>query len=545
MVHSRSPMPALDSESAFRQLLRPESYAPIPNGPRTVADALAKPLKEHPDREFLVGRTKRVTYAEFDALAARAANAFADVGVRAGDRVAMSMPSDVDIVVGFHGLLRLGAIWLGINQNLALPEKRFILEDAGVSLAVGNPEMAQQFEDLREEVPGFERVIVCEANRPDCEWEQLLAAADPSAPEVELDPQAPAGLAYTSGTTGRPKGVVHSHHNLLVAASVQARWGEYGPQTVRGDCFPLTILNMQVLTSLLISQAGATQVFMDRIDAQGVAEWIRDEGVTLFTSPTALLYSLAHDSAVAPEDLRTLQRVMFGGGDCPQPIIEAFESKFGVAVNGVYGLTEMPTATTVDPLDKHVLGASGVALPHVEVTIRDEASKVLQPGEAGEVCIEAVREGEWADVYTPMLGYWRRPDATSESVREGRLHTGDIGTLDADGYLTIVDRKNLLILRGGANVYPAEVERVLHEDERVAACAVVGVPDERLGERVAAWVQRVPGASLASQELIDHCAARLARYKVPERIEWIDEMPRNAMNKIVRRELPPIEISKI
>ena len=336
---------------------------------------------------------------------------------------------------------------------------------------------------------------------------------------------------------------MHSHHNVLVPGAVQATLGGYTPSTVRGDCFPMTILNMQILTSLLIAQAGAKQVFMDCIDAQGVAAWVREEGVTHLTSPTALLYSLAHDTAVQPSDLESLERVLFGGGDCPQPIMDAFEAKFAVPVEGTYGLTEMPTAATMDRRGEHVRGASGIALPHVDVCIRDEQGDELAAGEPGEVCIEATREGAWAGVYTPMLGYWRKPEATAEALREGRLHTGDIGILGADGALRIVDRKNLLIVRGGANVYPAEVERVLHEDERVEACAVVGVPDERLGERVAAWVQRAPGATVEAQELLDRCAAQLARYKVPEHIEWIEAMPRNAMNKIARRELPALDLA--
>ena len=537
-------MTDFDAEQAFRELASPPRRPVIPDGPSTVADVLARQLAERPDQEFLVGRGKRVTYAEFDRLADRAASAFARLGVVAGDRVAMSLPTDVDIVVGFHGLLRLGAIWLGINQNLALPEKRFLIEDAGVSLAVGDPAMAEQFEEIRSGGASLRQVVVCDRDDPGCEWESLLAAASEPPPAVELDPFQPGGLAYTSGTTGFPKGVVHSHHNLLVPGAVQATLGDYEPGARRGDCFPLTILNMQVLTSLLVAQAGVTCVFMDRIDAQGVAEWIRRERVTLFTSPTALIYSLAHDPAVAPEDLQTLRRVLFGGGDCPQPIIDAFQDKFGIPVQGTYGLTEMPTATTIDPPGERVLGASGVALPHVEVTIRDEAGGRVPTGETGEVCVEAVDEGPWAGVYTPMLGYWRRPDATAETVRDERLHTGDLGTLDEQGYLKIVDRKNLMILRGGANIYPAEVERILHEDERVEACAVVGVPDERLGERVAAWVQVAPGKSLDPLELVEHCRARLARYKVPEKIALIDEMPRNAMNKIVRRELPPIDLDR-
>ena len=537
-------MSPFDVDQAFRELAQPEARPIIPGGPRTVADVLVRPVAEFPEREFLVGRGKRVTYEEFDRLANRAASAFAALGVRAGDRVAMSLPTDVDIVVGFHGLLRLGAIWLGINQNLALPEKRYLVEDAGVSLAVGDPAMAEQLETIRGEVAGLRQVIVCDRDDPGCEWEGLLAAGTEAPPGVEIDPFQPGGLAYTSGTTGFPKGVVHSHHNLLVPGAVQATLGDYELGARRGDCFPLTILNMQVLTSLLVAQAGVTSVFMDRIDAQGVAEWVRRERVSLFTSPTALIYSLAHDPEVAPEDLQSLRRVLFGGGDCPQPIIDAFQEKFDIPVQGTYGLTEMPTATTIDPPGERVLGASGVALPHVEVTIRDDAGARVTTGEAGEVCVEAVDSGPWAGVYTPMLGYWRRPDATRETVQDGRLHTGDVGKINEQGYLTIVDRKNLLILRGGANVYPAEVERILHEDERVEACAVVGVPDDRLGERVAAWVQVAPGKSLDPAELIEHCRSRLARYKVPERIALIEEMPRNAMNKIVRRSLPPIDLGR-
>ena len=535
-------MPEFDVDQAFRQLLYPAHRPVIPGGPRSVADVLERPVAEHPDVEFLVGRSKRVTYAEFDRLADRAASAFDALGVRAGDRVAMSLPADVDIVVGFHGLLRLGAIWLGINQNLAPPEKRFLLEDAGVSLAIGDPAMARHFEDAARDLPDLRQVVVCDRDDPDCEWERLLADATAPPPEVEIDPFQPAGLAYTSGTTGFPKGVVHSHHNLLVPGAVQVTEGDFEPGAIRGDCFPLTILNMQVLTSLLIAQAGVTSVFMDRIDSQGVAEWIRRERVTLFTSPPALIYSLAHDPEVAPEDLQTLRRVLFGGGACPQEIIDAFQDKFGVPVRGTYGLTEMPTVTTIDPQGERVQGASGIALPHIQVTIRDDDGNALAPGESGEVCVEAVDEGPWAGVYTPMLGYWRRPDATADAIRKGRLHTGDIGRLDERGFLTIVDRKNLMILRGGANIYPAEIERVLHEDDRVEACAVVGVPDERLGERVAAWVQVAPGETLEPRELLEHCRERLAKYKVPEKIELIDAMPRNAMNKIVRRELPPIEL---
>lgn len=543
------PIEELVARDPFRARRREARPVPAPDGgrgPRTVGDVLARALAAHPDKEFLVGRGRRVTYAEFDALAARAASALAALGVRAGDRVAASLPTDVDIAVFFHGALRLGAVWLGINRNLAPPEKRFLLEDAGVSLVLADPEMATQIEAECAGLPRLREVVVCDRDaRASCAWSAALDAATAPPPAVALDPHAPAGIAYTSGTTGHPKGVVHTHHNLLVPGAVLATLGDYRPDSRRGDCFPLTILNMQVLTTLLLAQVGATGVFMDRIDAEGVAEWIERERVTLFTAPTALIYSLAHDDRIAPRALATLERVFFGGGACPTPVIEAFEAKFGVPVRGTYGLTEMPTVVAQESRGERVPGASGRPLPHVRVTLRDADDAEVAPGEAGELCVEPASAGAWAGVYTPMLGYWRRPEATAEALRGGRLHTGDVARLDAGGAVVVVDRKNLLIVRGGANVYPAEVERALHEDARVEACAVVGAPDERLGERVAAFVQLAPGAHASEDELVAHCRARLAKYKVPERILFVDAMPRNAMGKIVRRELPAIELPAI
>jgi len=543
----REPIEELLRNDPLRE--RRRAAAPIPNGPRTVGDVLAHALAAHPDKEFLVGRSRRVSYAEFDALASRAACAFTERGVRAGDRVAACLPTDVDAAITFHGALRLGAVWLGVNRNLAPAEKRFLLADAGVSLVVGDPEMAAQIEAERARLPLLGDVLVCDrdarARDPDaCAFERALRAATAPPPEVALDPHQPGGIAYTSGTTGHPKGVVHSHHNLLVPGAVLATLGDYRPDSRRADCFPLTILNMQVLTTLLLAQVGAAGIFMDRIDAEGVAEWIERERATLFTAPTALLYSLAHDERIAPRALATLERVFFGGGACPVSVIEAFEAKFGVPVRGTYGLTEMPTVVAQESRGERVEGASGKPLPHLRVTMRDADDREVAPGEPGELCVEPASEGAWANVYTPMLGYWKRPDATAEVLRGGRLHTGDIGRFVRDGAIAIVDRKNLMIVRGGANVYPAEVERVLHEDARVEACAVVAVPDERLGERVAAWVQLAPGARASEEELVALCRAHLAKYKVPERIAFIDAMPRNAMNKIVRRELPPIELPR-
>jgi long-chain acyl-CoA synthetase len=478
--------------------------------PPSVARVLDPVLAADPDREALVTRSGRLTYAELDRLADRAAWALRALGVGPGDRVAASLPNDAAVVVAFHGAMRLGAVWVGVNRALAPPEKRFLLEDCGATLL------------LTDEDAGAVGIRVVAA----AEWEGALAAAPGGPVGVEVDPFAPAGIAYTSGTTGRPKGAVHSQHNLLVPGAVLVETRGYGPDLRKGDCFPFTILNMAVLTTLLVSQAGGCSIVMDRIDAEGVAGWIRRERVTTWNGPPALLHDLARSDAVAPADLASLTEVWTGGADCPEAIRAAFEARFGLPVLATYGLSEAPTVAAIDPPGgPHVAGASGRVLPHLEVTIE---------GPAGEVCVGPA-PGD--DRYRPMLGYWGRPEATGEALAGGRLHTGDLGHLDGDGWLHIRDRKNLLIIRGGANVYPAEVERVLLEAPGVAAGAVVGVPDDRLGERVVAVVELAPGAGLDEEAVRAHCLAHLARYKVPERVVPVERLPRNAMGKVVRARL--------
>lgn len=496
--------------------------------PTSVSRVLDRALATDPDHEALVTRGGRRSYAELDRDAHAAAHALSDLGVSAGDRVAASLPNDVDVVVAFHGAMRLGAVWVGVNRVLAPPERRHLLADCSARVLLTDDPVDDPVDDL-----GVPQVDLAT-------WRSALDAA----PALEWrgrdpDPFAPAGIAYTSGTTGHPKGAVHSQHNLLLPGAVLVETRGYGPALRKGDCFPLTILNMAVLTTLLVSQAGGTSIVMDRIDSTGVAEWIREEAVTTWNGPPALLHSMVTDEAITASDLESLDEVWTGGADCPEAIRSAFAEKFGLPVLATYGLTEAPTVVALDdrparrggPSD-HRPGASGRPLPHLRVRIADEDGATVPTGEVGQICVSAAD-----DRYRPMLGYWERPDATAEVLVDGELRTGDVGTLDQEGYLHVRDRLALLIIRGGANVYPAEVERVFASFSGVAASAVFGVPDERLGERVAAVVQPVPEVDLDLQALNAHLRANLARYKVPERIQVVEGLPRNAMGKIVRTEL--------
>jgi acyl-CoA synthetase (AMP-forming)/AMP-acid ligase II len=494
--------------------------------PRTVADVFAPIVAREPDREALVTRSGRWSYAELDRMADRAAHALVALGVGPGDRIAGALPNDLDVILAFHGAMRIGAIWVGINRALARPEKQFLLDDSGTSLLLCDAATAEQVGG------GAARVLTVDDGPG--EWRDALATA-PDEPFVgAVDPLAPAGIAYTSGTTGYPKGATHSQHNLLVPGAVLAASRGWDRSLRKGDFLALTILNMQVLTTLTTAQAGGCSIVFDRNDPVGVAEWIRDERVTVWNGPPALIHSLAHDDAVAPDDLATLAEVWNGGGDCPEPVRAAFEEKFGKPVLMTYGLSEAPTVVTIDDPDgTHAVGGSGRPLPHLEIQVIDD-----------ELCVAPATTGEYAGVYRPMLGYWNRDEATNETLRDGVLHTGDLGFVDDDGFLHVRDRKSLVIIRGGGNVYPAEIERVLHERPEVEACAVVGLPDERLGERVAVAVQLRDGATVtetAAEELLrEHCLANLARYKVPERWLFVDGFPRNSMGKIQRRELPAL-----
>jgi long-chain acyl-CoA synthetase len=488
--------------------------------PEGVFDLLEAPLRDSPEHPALVTRQGTVTYAELNALADRSAGALHAFGVRPGDRVAASMPNGLDILVAFHGAMRLGAVWVGINRALAAPEKLFMLDDSGATLYLVNDDddPGDGFAELNAKLEG--RVNIAGTRT----WRDAVEAS-PGRPDLPSpDPYSPAAIAYTSGTTGFPKGAVHCQAALLLpGAATVARRG-WDMNLRKGDSLPLTILNMMVLTTLLTSQAGGTAVIIDQPDVTTVVRWIREHRINVWNGPPAQLYSMVHDASILAEDLSTLCEVWVGGGDCRDSLRVAFEDRFGVPVSRTYGLTEAPALVSIDDLAApKPPGASGRPLGHITVT-----------SEEGELVLSPTEHGPWARRYRPMLGYWNRPEATAESLAGGVLRTGDLGLVGQDGHLRVLGRKTQLIVRGGANVYPAEVERVLSEAPGVEACAVAGVPDERLGERVGAVIQPVAGHPPDPAAIVAHCRVQLASYKVPERMAFVEELPRNQMGKVPR-----------
>ena len=493
----------------------PQTVAPeLP----TIARVLAPALARRPDSPAVVARGGTLTYAQLDAAADAAAGALWALGVRPGDRVAACLPNDLEIVVAFHGAQRIGAVWAGIGEALTAVEQQALADVIAPAVILAGPKCA------------LDGRAVVDAGR----WAQLTAARHP-VPAVEIDPHAPAGIAFSSGTTGAPKAVVHSQHNLVLPAAMLIATRGWGPELRKGDSLPFTILNMLVLSTVLTAQAGGVTIVMDRRDADGVAEWIGRHGVMVWNGAPAQLFDLARRTDL---NLRSLTEVWTGGGTCPEHVREAFLAAHGRPVTCTYGLSEAPTVVAIDPVGGgHHEGASGQVLPHLSVAAYDDDGRPLGPGETAELRVQAITAGPWAGRWRPPLGYWS--DGAVRPADPDMVLTGDVGRVDADGWLTVVDRKKLMIVRGGANVSPAEVESVLLGHPSVAAVVVFGLPDQRLGERVAALVVPADGG-LDATDLGTFCAARLSRYKIPEIWGQTASLPVNAMGKIIRTDLAAV-----
>jgi len=481
----------------------------------TIARLLDRPLASRPAAPAVIARGGALSFAGLDAAAGAAAGALWHLGVRPGDRVAGCLPNDLDVVVAFHAAQRIGAVWAGIGEALTETEQRTLAELVKPAVVLAGPRCM------------LDGPSVIGASR----WTHLTAAGH-AAPPFDIDPHAPAGIAFSSGTTGAPKAIVHSQHALVLPAAALVATRGWGPGLRKGDSLPFTILNMLVLSTLVTAQAGGCTVVMDRRDSDGVAEWIRRHQVTVWNGAPAQLFDLARRPHL---DLTSLTEVWTGGGTCPEHLRDAFRDAHGLPVTATYGLSEAPTVVAIDPVrGGHREGASGQVLPHLSVTAFDGNGQPLPPGGPGELGIGPAAAGPWAGCWRPPLGYWE-----DGAVRKGDadvVMTGDVGWVDDEGWLTMVDRKKLMIVRGGANVSPAEVESVLLEHPSVTAAAVFALPDDRLGEQVAVLVVCADPPPDAGS-LASFCGRRLARYKVPGVWARSPALPVNAMGKIIRTDL--------
>ena len=480
------------------------SGRPIPGSCQSVADLVVAAAARHADELATCDRRSTYSFRQLAAAVDRAAAALHVLGLRPTDRVAVSLRNGTDSVIAFLAAMRSGLIWVGINTNLTAPEKAYVLDDSGATALLAD---APTLESLKGRASHF-RMVEVDGERPGSWWRD--AAEGFVAPEI--DAFGPAAIAYTSGTTGRPKGVVHSQHNMVLPAEGITRT-DPGP-LVQGVCLPLTILNLQILGPVQCLASGSPCVVMDRIDVGGVVDFVRDFGVQRMYAPPPLAFDLVHRDDVDPADLSSMTHLALGGAKLPAGLADLYRDRFGRDFVFGYGLTEAPTSvsSTADIPGSGRGGTSGRTRPQVELTIRDLDGKVLPAGAEGEICVGATDSGPFSGCYTTMLGYWNRPEATQESLRDGVLHTGDVGMIDGDGNLWVRDRRSDLIIRGGANVYPAEVERG-HRRNRAGGGGVSGgpaaSPPGRGGRRLRLTGLRPGPRFRATQERLPHPAGPL------------------------------------
>jgi len=504
--------------------------AAIPGGPQDIASILDRAVRESPDAEALADPSRRYSYGELDAAVDRAAALLLKLGAARGLRVAGSAPNGCDIVIAFLATQRIGAVWVGLNRVLPAHEKARLAGHAGAAVLLADASTLAEMAALSGEPAPW---AVCEMDAAGA-W---LKTAPEGFTRRAIDPHAVAAINYTSGTTGEPKGILHSQHSLLAPAAAITAFSLAGAPFRRGVILPLTITNVMVVGPLIAFLNGAACICATGAKPAELIDWIERERIEVFSAVPAVVYDLVH--AEAPP--RGLKALLSGGAPLPLATASLFHERYGFWATNTYGLTEAPTIVTeTGARGEAPAGSSGLPLPHIALTIRDESGRPLPAGAVGEICLEAVADGPWARVYSPTLGYWRDEARSHALAATPWLRTGDVGRLDAEGWLFVEDRKSELILRGGSNVYPQEIARVIEADRRVAACAIVGVPDERLGERSFAFVQ--PASGIADEDrLIDDlreaCRLALPSYKRPDFWGLLPVLPRNPAGKVMLPEL--------
>ena len=489
-----------------------------------LADLLATTSSAHPKKVALisVGDGSKVTFAELEREANRVAGALAKAGISAGDRVAIGMPNIPHFAYAYFGVLRAGAAVVPLNIMLTEPETRAILEDSGARAVITAGPFAQVAESAASKVSQVELVVTPER------WKDL---GDHSPPAANAGGDDLAVLAYTSGTTGEPKGAMLSHNNLL--ANLRQQMAIPDAHVSENDVLFLALPLFHIfglnVTLGLLAMNGATGVLMDRFDPVPALRAIMEHRITvLFGAPT-MYASWVSVPGADQYDLSSVRLAISGAAPLATDVLRDFHALFGVRIYEGYGLTETaPTLWSNRMADKPRPGSVGKPLPEVEFRLLDENGDDVELGDPGEIVVKGPNV---------FKGYWNRPDETERAFIDGWFRTGDVGVLDEEGYLYLVDRKRDLIIVSGFNVFPSEVERALLENPDVAEAAVVGIPHAYTGEAVKAHVVLNSGADTTEAELIADVRSRLARFKCPASIEIVDELPHLLTGKVLRRAL--------
>ncbi|MGW1917640.1 long-chain-fatty-acid--CoA ligase [Streptomyces sp. NPDC002076] len=491
-----------------------------------LASHLVNSARTHPDRAALRLGDAAMSYRTLDQGSARMAGLLQDRGVKPGDRVAVMLPNVPEFALAYFGVLRAGGIVVPMNPLLKSREIAYYLGDSGARLLFAWDAFADEARAGAQQ--GQAEVVVVGAGG----FGPPLASAPSAEDLADRHEDDTAVILYTSGTTGQPKGAELTHANLTRNCEIVANeLFEIGAADVIFGGLPLFHAFGQTCTLNAAVASGACLTLLPRFDAAKALRILAEHGVTVFAGVPTVYSRLVRQPGRDAYDISRLRVALAGGAAMPVHVLHDFQAAFDCVVLEGYGLSETSPVASFNTLQAGPRpGSVGTPVPGVEMRVVDNNGKKVAHGETGEIVIRG---------HNVMKRYWRRPEETATAIRDGWLHTGDLGRIDQDGYFWIVGRKKDVIIRGGYNVYPREVEDVLYEHPAVADAAVIGLPDADLGEEVGAAVVLRPGAQATAEELREYVKRQVAAYKYPRKVWIVDALPKGPTGKILKREIVP------
>jgi long-chain acyl-CoA synthetase len=494
----------------------------------TLRHAIRSVASRHPDRPAIIVEEQRWTYAELDAAIDRLAGGLVAFGIKPGDRVALHFTNGIDVVVGYHACFRAGVIAVPLNTRMKGPELQYVLNHSGARLYLGQPALFAEIDPVRSGVQSVEgyflngEVTAASGVR---QLADLSASSGAPAALPDVDEDAVATILYTSGTTSRPKGVTHTVRTLSHMADHLVQFAEMETTEVVGIVVP--VCHVFGLSMLLAAfAAGSTAVMIPRFEPLFVLEQVRRHAVNIFGGLPVMLNALVHAPGAGAFHFPSLRVCVAGGDAVPTDLQRRFKDTFDVDVTEGCGMTE------AHPFSCNPIGGRGkpgsIGLPAPGATLRlvDPFGRDVPRGDEGEILVRTT---------AMMIGYWNDPEATAATISDGWLRTGDLARVDEDGYYWFVGRKKEIIIRGGSNISPLEVEEALYQHPAVREVGVVGAPDAALGEVVTAFIALKAAAT--EEEIKQFLAPRMAAYKIPERIYFVPDLPKGLTGKVQRKAL--------
>jgi len=487
---------------------------------------LIESTRMYPDKPAVRLDDYVLSYATLDDASARAAALLRARGVAPGDRVGIMLPNVAEFAIAYYGVLRAGGTVVPMNPLLREREVEYYIGDSGARVLFTWHQVADEAA-RGAKAAGADTVVVAPGG-----FEEMLAELRPDPQPVSRAGQDTAVVLYTSGTTGKPKGAELTHANLGTNTAVTASTLLHlGPDDVVMGCLPLFHSFGQTCGLNAAVSVGAALTLISRFDPAQALRVIARDQVTIFEGVPTMYAGMLAAPNRGEVDVSSLRLCVSGGAALPVEVLRKFEEAFGCVILEGYGLSETsPVASFNHPDRVRKAGSIGTPIEGVEMRVVDGAGRDLPVGEVGEIAIRG---------HNIMKGYWRKPEDTAEAIPDGWFRSGDLGRVDEDGYFFIVDRKKELIIRGGYNVYPREIEEVLYEHPAVAEAAVVGIPHQTLGQEVGAAVTLKPGAQATPEEIRDYVRGQVAAYKYPRHVWIVDALPKTATGKILRREVQP------